>query len=54
MKENAREEEKERDFFFPFRLGGHSSQPPGFKGNVAPLNLNKFWALAEQNVGNSE
>lgn len=29
-------------FFFPFRLGGHSSQPPGFKGNVAPLNLNKF------------
>lgn len=42
MKENVREEEKERDFFFPFRLGGHGSQPPGFKANVTLLNLNKF------------
>lgn len=29
-------------FFPPFRLGGHGSHPPGFKGNDALLNLNKF------------
>ena len=33
---------KRKGLFFPFRLGGHGSQPPGFKGNVALLNLNKF------------
>lgn len=45
---------KKKELFFPLSLGGHGSHPPVFKGDIALLNLNEFWAPAEQNVMSSE